>query len=186
MGEAQMQLGERELHKIGEYVKTHLPQWMGETGLVSTVEGGENRSTLNKREFDLLERIVRVEDELKNLREVLAERFEAQQKLIETRFASSDEGFEAHQRLIESRFASSDKRFESLQKQIDEGFDHMEKRFEAQQIQIDKRFEAQQIQIDKRFEAHQTQMDRRFSTLQWTVNAGFLILAALIGAPLFL
>ena len=105
-----MELGERELHKIGEYVKTHLPQWMGESGLLSAVEGGESLSTLHKRELDLLERIVRVEDELKNLREV------------------------------------------------------MEERFEAQQIQ----------------------MDRRFSTLQWTVNAGFLILAALIGAPLVL
>ena len=134
-----MELGERELHKIGEYVKTHLPQWMGESGIVCAVEGGESLSTLHKRELDLLERIVRVEDELKNLREVMEERFEAQQK------------------------------------QIDERFDHVEERFKAQQIQI-----------DTRFEAHQTQMDRRFSTLQWTMNAGFLILAALIGAPLFL
>ena len=156
MGEAQMELGERELHKIGEFVKAHLPQWMGETGLAAAIEGGESLTALHKRELDLIERIVRVEDALMNLREVM-----------------------------EERFMKVDERFEALQKLIEERFVRIDKRFEAQQKQIDERFEAQQKQMDKRFEAQQAQMDKRFTTLQWTVNVGFIILAALIGAPFF-
>ncbi|HDQ15258.1 MAG TPA: hypothetical protein ENN41_10650 [Sediminispirochaeta sp.] len=117
MGEPAMEIGDRELEKIGEYVKSHLPQWIDETA-----------SKVHQREFDLLERVVRVEEELKSLREVMEERFTA----------------------------------------------------------VDERFNALQKQMDKRFEAQQTQMDKRFTTLQWTVSAGFVILAALIGAPLLL
>ena len=174
MGEAQMELGERELHKIGEFVKAHLPQWIGETGLAAAIEGGESFSALHKRELDLIERIVRVEDELKNLREVMEERF-----------AKVDERFEALQKLIEERFVRMDERFETQQKQMDERFEAQQKQMDERFDHVEKRFEAQQKQIDDRFEAQQAQMDKRFTTLQWTVNMGFIILAALIGAPLF-
>ncbi|MFP4180866.1 MAG: hypothetical protein ACLFSA_12510 [Spirochaetaceae bacterium] len=38
------------------------------------------RRTLHKRELDILERVVRVEDELKNLREVMEKRFNIMQR----------------------------------------------------------------------------------------------------------
>jgi hypothetical protein len=68
MGESPVELGERELKKIGEYVKAHLPEWMGELR--------------RDRDLELTERIVRVEEEVKNLREVMEARFE----VIDKRF----------------------------------------------------------------------------------------------------
>ena len=83
---------------------------------------------LKIRELSLMERIVRVEEELKALREIQIAQFEA----IEKRF-------EALQREM-------DKRFEALQREMDKRFEAMEKRFEALQREMDKRFEA----IEKR------------------------------------
>jgi len=66
MGDPAMELGEKELEKIGRYVKTHLAEWIGEVR--------------RERELDLVERVVRVEEELKSLREVMETRFESFEK----------------------------------------------------------------------------------------------------------
>ncbi|MFP4180809.1 MAG: hypothetical protein ACLFSA_12215, partial [Spirochaetaceae bacterium] len=166
MGEPKMELGEREFEKIGDYVKSHLPQWLEETG-------GESAAALHRRELDILERVVRVEDELKNLREVMEERFEAQQKQIDQRFNHVEKRFDAMQTQMNERFdamqTQMNERFEAQQKQIDE-------RFEAQQKQIDRRFEAVQTQLDTRFDA----MDKRFSFNQRILGIGFTAIALLI------
>jgi hypothetical protein len=70
MGDPGVELGERELEKIGRYVRSHLSEWMGELR--------------RDRELELTERVVRVEEELKSLREVMEARFEA----VDRRFAS--------------------------------------------------------------------------------------------------
>ena len=167
MGEPEMELGERELEKIGEYVKSHLPQWLDETGAAGaessqSTEGpsteGARAAALHKRELDILERIVRIEDELKNLREVMEERFEAMQNQMDKRF-------EAQQNLMEERFRT-----------VDERFSKMDERFEAIQNQMNQRFEAQQKQMDRRFDA----MDKRFSFNQRILGIGFTAIALLI------
>ncbi len=66
MGDPAMELGEKELEKIGSYVRSHLSEWMGEIR--------------RERELDLIERVVRVEEELKSLREVMETRFESFEK----------------------------------------------------------------------------------------------------------
>src|SRR6056297_4207051 len=76
MGEPAMELGEKELEKIGRYVKTHLPEWIGEVR--------------RERELDLVERVVRVEEELKSLREVMETRFEA----VQTEFMAVHQRFD--------------------------------------------------------------------------------------------
>jgi hypothetical protein len=86
MGDYPVELGERELEKIGEYVKAHLPEWMGEVR--------------RDWELDMTERIVRVEEEVKNLREVMNARFES----------------------VDTRFDSMNKRFTSLQWTMGLGF----------------------------------------------------------------
>jgi len=86
MGEAAMELGEKELEKIGSYVRSHLPEWMGEIR--------------RERELDLIERIVRVEEELKSLKEVMEARFEG----------------------VDARFKGVDKRFSQLQWMMGLGF----------------------------------------------------------------
>ena len=93
MGEPAMELGEKELEKIGNYVKAHLPEWMGETR--------------RERELDLVERVIRVEEELKNLREVMEVRFEAVNKRFEA---------------VDKRFEDMDTRFLQLQWSMGIGF----------------------------------------------------------------
>ena len=72
------------------------------------------------QEFSLLERIVRVEEELKALRELDAVRFEA----------------------MEKRFDAIDKRFDTIQ-------DTMDKRFVTMQETMDKRFDAMTRRLDR-------------------------------------
>jgi len=93
MGDPAMELGEKELEKIGTYVRSHLPEWMGEVR--------------RERELDLVERVVRVEEELKNLREVMEVWFNA----VQTEF----KGFY-------QRFEEMDKRFSQIQWTIGIGF----------------------------------------------------------------
>ena len=120
MGEPAMELGERELQKIGEYVKTHLEEWM--------------LAVRSPRELDLIERAIRLEEGQKNLQQQMDQRFEAQLQYMDTRF-------EAQQQYMDTRFESSqqqmNQRFESQQ-------EYMNKRFEEQQQYMDKRFKSLQ------------------------------------------
>ncbi|RKY99119.1 MAG: hypothetical protein DRQ10_06745 [Candidatus Hydrothermota bacterium] len=70
------------------------------------------REELNKKHIELLERIVRVETELKNQRE-----------LIKAFMESVDKRFEA----VDKRFDSMDKRFEELTKYVDKRIGTLEK-----------------------------------------------------------
>jgi predicted nucleic acid-binding Zn-ribbon protein len=134
MGEAKMELGERELEKIGEYVKSHLPQWMSETGAVDALGTKEARTmAFYERELDILERVVRVEDELKKLREVMEERFGKMDERFDAMQNQMDKRFEAQRELSNERFEAMDKRFEAMQNQMDKRFDAMDKRFSFNQ-----------------------------------------------------
>ncbi len=115
------------------------------------------------RELALMERVVRVEEELKALREIELARFEAMEKR-----------FEALQREMNARFEAMDKRFEAMDKR----FEAMEKRFEALQREMNARFEA----MDKRFEA----VERRLTFTQWMMGVGFTFIAFLITLAQFL
>ena len=77
------------------------------------------------KELSLMERVIKIEEELKALREIESARFEAMEK----RFEAMDKRFEALQREM-------DKRFESLQREMNARFEAIDKRFEA----MDKRF----------------------------------------------
>ncbi len=112
MGDAVMELGEKELEKIGRYVQNHLGEWAKDSNIL------EFRT---QREIDLLERMVRVEEGLKNIAEQMKKGFES----------------------MEKRFEQIDKRFE----QVDKRFEQVDKRFE----QVDKRFEDMQHYMDRRF-----------------------------------
>jgi transketolase len=120
-----MELGERDFKKIGEYVKSHLKEWIAESGAnlgAGAAEGadseksegskiGEEALALRRRELDLVERVERVEDELKNLRE-----------LMEERFSKMDERFEAQRELMNERFDHMEKRTSFSQWIIGIGF----------------------------------------------------------------
>jgi len=125
MGDPAMTLGPEELQKIGDYVRLHLAEWMG--------------NVRSEREIGLMERSIRIEEELK-----------AQRQIMETRFEAMDRRFESLQELMETRFEAMDRRFES-----------MDKRFEAMQKQMDVRFEA----VDRRFTSMQWMMGLGFTLM---------------------
>ncbi len=77
---------------------------------------------LKLREISLMERLIRVEEELKALRELEAQRFEALYKEIDTRF-------EALYKEIDTRFEAMNTRFEALYKEMNSRFEALEKRF---------------------------------------------------------
>ena len=69
MAEPDVAIGEAELNRIGEYVQSHLSEWMDKLGVRPVPDPVTNTQ--------LLERVVRVEEELKAQREVMTVRFNA-------------------------------------------------------------------------------------------------------------
>ena len=112
-----MALKQEELQIIGEYVQSHLTEWLPE-------------HVTNPAEFtfpiELSERMVRVEVELKNQRELMKQGFDQIDKRIEIL-----------QHNMDKRFEQVDKRLDQMQNNMDTRFDQVDKRFE----QVDRRFE---------------------------------------------
>lgn len=134
MSNAAMPLSDQDL----EQIKHHLTDWMDSKLLQSQWVPGP----------ELLERSVRVEEELKHQRLLMRESFEQFEKRFE---------------LIEKRFEQVDKRFE----QIDKRFEQVDKRFE----QVDRRFE----QVDKRLDLQQQEIRliaRKQDHILWSIVAG--------------
>jgi flagellar capping protein FliD len=129
-----------------------------ESRLQQAMEEFVERNELKLKELSLIERVVRVEEELKYLREMSEVKFEAMEKR-----------FEALQREMIARFEAVDKRFEALQREMIARFEAVDKRFEAVDKRfetVDKRFESLQREMNARFEA----MDKRFSVIQWMIG----------------
>jgi predicted RNase H-like nuclease (RuvC/YqgF family) len=116
-----MELEQRHLEQIGEYVKSHFAEWM------SASDPARNRT-----DPLLLERMVRVEEELKAQRDLMQQGFNAVDKRFEDLIHYMDKRFDA----VDRRFESMDKRFESMDKRfesMDKRFESMEKRFSSLQ-----------------------------------------------------
>jgi len=80
------------------------------------------------KELALIERIVRVEEELRALREIEGARFEAIQERFEALQREMDTRFVALQREMDKRFEAMDARFEALQREMNARFLAVEKR----------------------------------------------------------
>ena len=141
MSDVTMPLGESELRRIGDYVRGNLSAWLSDVAPLATVGP------------QLLERTVRVEEELRNLRETM-----------EVRFAAVDRRFEAQLAVMKAGFDAVDKRFDAVEAR----FETVDKQFQT----VNKRFEM----VDKRFDAQQATMKAQ----QWIVITGFVILGTLI------
>ncbi len=151
-------LREEDVGRIGEYVKP----WLREV-----VDRMVPRTEAAGPDTALLERMVRVEEELRAQRELMDERFGS----MEQRFEAVDRRFEELIRHTDKRFEAVDKRFEDLVAHLDKRFDAVDKRFEAS----DKRFEDLIAHTDKRFET----VDKRFNTLTWMIGVGFVVVTSL-------
>ena len=97
-----MAIGESELQRIGDYVRGNLHTWLLEAP--PPVAVGR----------DLVETQVRLQQELKHLRETMENRFAAQQELMEARFAAVDQRFASIQETMKAGFAAVDKQFSTV------------------------------------------------------------------------
>lgn len=70
------------------------------------------------KKLSLVERIVRVEEELKALREIESTHFNALMREMNARFEAMDKRFEALQREMNARFEAMEKRFEAIEKRF--------------------------------------------------------------------
>ena len=86
---------------------------------------------IKAKEVSLLERLIRVEEELKVQRDVIASLL----REMNARFEAADKHFEEVQKHIESSV-------EAIQKQIDSRFEAVDKYFEVLQYKIYSRFES--------------------------------------------
>ena len=138
MGEP-MALRDEDIGRIEDYVKP----WL--RGVVEDlIPGGEPAGV----GVQLLERMVRVEEELKAQRQLMDERF----------------GF------MERRFEAVDKRFEEV-------LGHADSRFEEHVGHTDTRSADLIAQMNARFADLTIQMNARFSELTWMIGVGFVITA---------
>ena len=142
-----MTLKDEDVGRIGEYVKPWLREIVDE--MVPRLEAGGTAA-------QLLERMVRVEEELKAQRTLMDERF----KFMERRFEAVERRFGAVDRRFEELIAATDMRFK-------ESIASTDKRFDA----VDRRFDA----VDKRFE----DMNSRFTMLTWMIGVGFVVISSL-------
>ena len=108
-----MAIDNADLEKIGTYVKDRLPGW---------IDDMRQRWDL-EIPIQLLERMVRVEEELKAQRELITVRFE----VVDRRFETVDQRFEDVFKQMDTRFDGVNQQFKS----IDQRFEDMNKRFSA-------------------------------------------------------
>jgi predicted nuclease with TOPRIM domain len=104
-----MALGEQELKTIGEYVRNRLPEWLGSMNYYPRPD---------KYDLEIRDRMVRVEEELKNQRELMLRGFEQVDKRldqIDKRFEQVDKHFDR----VYKRFEAGDERFESFERRFE-------------------------------------------------------------------
>lgn len=127
-----MPLAKEDLQQIEEHVKKHMADWLTEASLGKPPQ---------VYEIELRERMVRVEEELKNQRSLILQFMEQTDK----RFAESREDMLYRFEQIDKRFEQVDKRFEELREDMNARFEQVNKRFE----QVDQRFDALTRRIDR-------------------------------------
>ena len=101
-GDTVMAIKEEELIIIGNYVQKQLPGWLDSLSY---------QRTMRMWDMELRERVVRVEEELKNQRELIKQGFEQVDRRIDQ---------------VEKRIDQVDRRIDQVDKRIDQ----MDRRFE--------------------------------------------------------
>ena len=177
MAEPDVALGERDLERIGDYVRGHLGTWLGEVAPL-TVSAPQ-----------LLERAVRIESELKSQRELMLTKFEASDRRFEDLTKRLDQRFEDMGSRFEDMTRRSDKRFEGMgtrlaemTRQSDKRFEDMGTRFEDLTRHFDRRFGDMNRNSEKRFE----DINKRIGGMQWLIGIGMVMLGTMMSLYQFL
>ncbi|HHP7241254.1 MAG TPA: hypothetical protein ACFCUD_06260, partial [Cyclobacteriaceae bacterium] len=119
----------------------------------------------------LLERMIRVEEELKHIHK----RFDENREYQEKRFEAINKRFEEDMESQNQRFAAIDKRFEETREYQKQLFDTTNKRFEENQALNKELFKA----LDKR-------LDKMDKNMKWLTGSGLAFLSILITVYQFL
>ena len=98
-----MAVTQKDLSQISDYIKGQFAEWM---------ESIPPRQFKRDYEFELHERMIRVEEELKTQRELMKQGFEQ----VDKRFEQVDKRFEQ----VDRRFEQINKRFEQLEDHFSE------------------------------------------------------------------
>ena len=183
-----MALAEADLKQIVDHVRVNLYDMLMEVA-----------PRFSPGSLSLHEGIIRLQEELKNQRELMAAGFEAVDKrfedinkrfeAVDKRFEDINKRFEAVDRRFEdvnnrfedinNRFEDINKRFEAVDRRFEDLTANMNKRFEA----VDKRFEDLTANMNKRFEAVDKRFEdlhKRFNGLQWMVIVGFVMIGTVL------
>jgi hypothetical protein len=204
-----MALEQSDIEKIGEWVRTQLPDWLESLQytpqpdrMADSEPGSRDPVRSEQAPGPRTPQIEYTEwqNEVTGYLAGMAARFDASDKRFEElihhmdkRFDQVDKRFEELLHYMDKRFDQVDKRFEELihhmdkrfedqTHYMDKRFDQVDKRFEELILHMDKRFEDQTHYMDKRFEG----MNKRFSSLQWLITAGFVAMATLLSVYQFL
>jgi len=104
-------LNNEDLEQIGQYLAEKYP----------ILKSGTNQFRYSEIDLDIRERIVRVEEELKNQRELIHEVLKMMDKRFEEARADSNARFEQ----VDKRFEQVDKRFEEINSNMNSRFNMM-------------------------------------------------------------
>ena len=108
MGTA-MELTKEQLEQIGSYIESNFDRFGAKSNVVQ----------LRPYDIQLIERMTRIEEELRSQREIILK----QNETMQFGFSQMDKRFETMQKQMDSRF-------EAVQKQMDERFTAVDKRFD--------------------------------------------------------
>ncbi|HPJ16320.1 MAG TPA: hypothetical protein PLJ39_14710, partial [Spirochaetota bacterium] len=103
-----MEFTKEQLEQIGSYIESNFDRFGAKSNVIQ----------LRPYDIQLIERMTRIEEELKTQRELFLKQNETIQfgfTQMDKRFEQMDKRFEQ----VDKRFEQMDKRFESMQKQMD-------------------------------------------------------------------
>lgn len=147
-----MELSKETLEQIGGYVRQNLGTWIRDLNPPLTVQLDPNS----------LERLIRVEEEIKFLRIDMNARFDA-----------VDKRFEETRADMNARFEATDKRFEETRADVNARFqetrEEMNVRFQETRADLNSRFET----VDTRLNETRSQMNTRFDETRADFKASF-------------
>ena len=164
-----MEFTKEQLEQIGSYIESNFDRFGAKSNIVQ----------LRPYDIQLIERMTRIEEELRSQREIILK----QNETIQSGFAQMDKHFELMQKQTDSRFESMQKQMDERFAAVDKRFDDVNKRFEMIQKSMDTRFEMMQKNMDNRFEQVDKRFDdvnKKFTMMMWMTSAGFTIIATVI------
>ncbi|MFW6231744.1 MAG: hypothetical protein ACOC37_01700 [Spirochaetota bacterium] len=151
-----MELSKETLEQIGGYVRQNLGTWIRDLNPPLTVQLDPNS----------LERLIRVEEEVKFLRIDMNARFEA----VDKRFEAVDRRFEETRADMNARF---EERRADMNARFEETREEMNARFQDTRSEMNTRFDETREEMNARFHDTRSEMNTRFDETRADFKAGF-------------